>query len=140
MKGTPPYDVYGVFTIKKRLVFGGECFRENQPRLWFWFRHHNLLTLQPQKKNKYRTLEREQIKVMDSSTVCDYRVKYMKISEKKNIKTQLEYYLRRNRHAEYENESGGACWSNSYQRHILIIEMSIKKTSGPIDLRNCIEI
>ena len=59
MKGTPPYDVYAVFTVQEEISVRGLMFPENQPRLRFWFRHHNcFLTLQEApKRNRYQRWE-----------------------------------------------------------------------------------
>ena len=96
MKDTPPYDVYGVFTVQEEIGIRGANVSAMKINPDFGFGLDTTIAFDTPgstKKEQVSALgEGACIKVMDSSTVCDYRmVKYMKeISEKKNIKTQLE--------------------------------------------------
>ena len=96
MKKTPPYDVYGVFTVQEEIGIRGANVSAMDINPDFGFGLDTTIAFDTPGSTK-----REQvsalgdgacIKVMDSSTVCDYRmVQYMKeIAKKKKIKTQLE--------------------------------------------------
>ena len=96
MKDIPPYDVYGVFTVQEEIGIRGANVSAMKINPDFGFGLDTTIAFDTPgstKKEQVSALgEGACIKVMDSSTVCDYRmVRYMKyISEKKNIKTQLE--------------------------------------------------
>lgn len=96
MKGTPPYDVYAVFTVQEEIGVRGANVSAMKINPDYGFGLDTTIAFDTPgstKKEQVSALgEGACIKVMDSSTICDYRmVKYMKeISEKKNIKTQLE--------------------------------------------------
>ena len=96
MKGTPPYDVYAVFTVQEEIGVRGANVSAMKINPDYGFGLDTTIAFDTPgstKKEQVSALgEGACIKVMDSSTICDYRmVKYMKeISEKKSIKTQLE--------------------------------------------------
>ena len=95
IKKTPPYDIYAVFTVQEEIgIRGANVFFTDKSRFWIWFRHNNCLGHSRFNKTRasFSTWRGACIKVMDSSTVCDYRmVAYMKkVAKKHKIKTQLE--------------------------------------------------
>ena len=96
MKKTPEYDVYGVFTVQEEIGIRGANVSSMQINPDFGFGLDTTIawdTPGSTKQEQVSALGKGAcIKVMDSSTVCDYRmVSYMKeIAKKKKIKTQLE--------------------------------------------------
>jgi len=96
MKKTPPYDVYGVFTVQEEIGIRGANVSALDINPDFGFGLDTTIAFDTPGSTKQEQVsalgEGACIKVMDSSTVCDYRmVNYMKeISKKKKIKTQLE--------------------------------------------------
>ena len=152
MKGTPPYDVYGVFTVQEEIGIRGANVSAMKINPDFGFGLDTTIAFDTPgstKKEQVSALgEGACIKVMDSSTVCDYRmVKYMKeISEKKNIKTQLEILPAGGTDTagiQRMNPGGSIAGAVSIPtRHIhQVIEMVHKEdVRNAIDLlRNCIE-
>ena len=152
MKDTPPYDVYGVFTVQEEIGIRGANVSAMKINPDFGFGLDTTIAFDTPgstKKEQVSALgEGACIKVMDSSTVCDYRmVKYMKeISEKKNIKTQLEILPAGGTDTagiQRMNPGGSIAGAVSIPtRHIhQVIEMVHKEdVRNAIDLlRNCIE-
>ena len=96
MKKTPPYDVYAVFTVQEEIGIRGANVSSMQINPDFGFGLDTTIAWDTPGSTKQEQVsalgEGACIKVMDSSTVCDYRmVAYMKeIAKKKKIKTQLE--------------------------------------------------
>jgi len=96
MKKTPPYDVYGVFTVQEEIGIRGANVSSMQINPDFGFGLDTTIAWDTPGSTKQEQVsalgEGACIKVMDSSTVCDYRmVAYMKeVAKKNNIKTQLE--------------------------------------------------
>ena len=96
MKETPPYDVYGVFTVQEEIGIRGANVSSMQINPDFGFGLDTTIAWDTPGSTKQEQVsalgEGACIKVMDSSTVCDYRmVAYMKeVAKKNNIKTQLE--------------------------------------------------
>ena len=96
MKETPPYDVYGVFTVQEEIGIRGANVSAMQINPDFGFGLDTTIAWDTPGSTKQEQVsalgEGACIKVMDSSTVCDYRmVAYMKeVAKKNNIKTQLE--------------------------------------------------
>ena len=96
MKMKPPYDVYGVFTVQEEIGIRGANVSAMDINPDFGFGLDTTIAFDTPGSTKREQVsalgEGACIKVMDSSTVCDYRmVQYMKeIAEKKKIKTQLE--------------------------------------------------
>tara|TARA_B100001250_G_scaffold378657_1_gene368665 strand:- start:3498 stop:4544 length:1047 start_codon:yes stop_codon:yes gene_type:complete len=96
MKNKPPYDTYAVFTVQEEIGIRGANVSAMDINPDFGFGLDTTIawdTPGSTKQERVSSLgEGACIKVMDSSTVCDYRmVKYMKeISKKNKIKTQLE--------------------------------------------------
>ena len=96
MKFLPPYDVYGVFTVQEEIGIRGANVSSMNINPDFGFGLDTTIawdTPGSKKQEQVSALgEGACIKVMDSSTMCDYRmVKYMKeLAKKKKIKTQLE--------------------------------------------------
>ncbi|MFL2568409.1 MAG: M42 family metallopeptidase [Flavobacteriales bacterium] len=96
MKNTPPYDVYAVFTVQEEIGIRGANVSSMQINPDFGFGLDTTIAWDTPGSTKQEQVsalgEGACIKVMDSSTVCDYRmVAYMKeIAKKKKIKTQLE--------------------------------------------------
>ena len=90
----PPYDVYAVFTVQEEIELGEQTFLYgHNPDFGFGLDTTIAWDTPGSTKQELASaLEGACIKVMDSSTVCDYRmVKYMKeLAKKKKIKTQLE--------------------------------------------------
>jgi putative aminopeptidase FrvX len=96
MKKTPPYDVYGVFTVQEEIGIRGANVSAMQINPDFGFGLDTTIAWDTPGSTKQEQVsalgEGACIKVMDSSTVCDYRmVAYMKeVAKNNNIKTQLE--------------------------------------------------
>ncbi len=96
MKKKPPYDVYGVFTVQEEIGIRGANVSSMEINPDFGFGLDTTIAWDTPGSTKQEQVsalgEGACIKVMDSSTVCDYRmVKYMKeLSKKKKLKTQLE--------------------------------------------------
>ena len=96
IKKTPPYDVYAVFTVQEEIGIRGANVSAMEINPDFGFGLDTTIAFDTPGSTKREQVsalgEGACIKVMDSSTVCDYRmVQYMKeIAEKKKIKTQLE--------------------------------------------------
>ena len=93
---SPPYDVYGVFTVQEEVGIRGAnvATQEVQPDFGFGLDTtiaYDVPTAAPHEKIT-ELGKGVAIKVMDSSTICDYRmVKYMKeLAKKHKIKHQLE--------------------------------------------------
>ncbi len=96
MKKKPPYDIYGVFTVQEEIGIRGANVSSMEINPDFGFGLDTTIAWDTPGSTKQEQVsalgEGTCIKVMDSSTVCDYRmVAYMKeIAKKKKIKTQLE--------------------------------------------------
>lgn len=96
MKKKPPYDVCGVFTVQEEIGIRGANVSSMEINPDFGFGLDTTIAWDTPGSTKQEQVsslgEGACIKVMDSSTVCDYRmVQYMKeIAKKKKIKTQLE--------------------------------------------------
>ena len=96
IKKTPTYDIYGVFTVQEEIGIRGANVSSMDINPDFGFGLDTTIAWDTPGSTKQERVsalgEGACIKVMDSSTVCDYRmVKYMKeLSKKKKIKTQLE--------------------------------------------------
>ena len=96
MKKPPPYDVYGVFTVQEEVGIRGAKVASMEINPDFGFGLDTTIawdTPGSTEQERVSSLgEGACIKIMDSSTLCDYRmVSYMKeIAKKKKIKYQLE--------------------------------------------------
>jgi endoglucanase len=96
MKKTPPYDVYGVFTVQEEIGIRGANVSSMDINPDFGFGLDTTIAWDTPGSTKQEQVsalgDGACIKVMDSATVCDYRmVKYMKeLAKKKKLKTQLE--------------------------------------------------
>ncbi len=96
IKKTPPYDIYAVFTVQEEIGIRGANVSSMQINPDFGFGLDTTIAWDTPGSTKQEQVsalgEGACIKVMDSSTVCDYRmVAYMKeIAKKHKIKTQLE--------------------------------------------------
>ena len=96
MKDIPPYDVYAVFTVQEEIGIRGANVSSMEINPDFGFGLDTTIAWDTPGSTKQEQVsalgEGACIKVMDSSTVCDYRmVAYMKeIAKKNKIKTQLE--------------------------------------------------
>ena len=96
MKNVPPYDVYAVFTVQEEIGIRGANVSAMDINPDFGFGLDTTIAWDTPGSTKQERVsalgEGACIKVMDSSTVCDYRmVAYMKeVAKKKKIKTQLE--------------------------------------------------
>ena len=96
MKKKPPYDVYGVFTVQEEIGIRGAKVSSMDINPDFGFGLDTTIAWDPPGSTNQEQVsalgDGACIKVMDSSTVCDYRmVAYMKeIAKKKKLKTQLE--------------------------------------------------
>ena len=96
MKKTPPYDVYGVFTVQEEIGIRGANVSSMEINPDFGFGLDTTIAWDTPGSTKQEQVSAlgngACIKIMDSSTICDYRmVKYMKeIAKKQKIKTQLE--------------------------------------------------
>ena len=93
---SPPYDIYGVFTVQEEIGIRGANVSSMDINPDFGFGLDTTIAWDTPGSTKQEQVsalgEGACIKVMDSSTVCDYRmVKYMKeLAKKKKLKTQLE--------------------------------------------------
>lgn len=96
IKMRPPYDIYSVFTVQEEIGIRGANVSAMEINPDFGFGLDTTIAWDTPGSTKQEQVSSlghgACIKVMDSSTVCDYRmVKYMKdISKRKKIKTQLE--------------------------------------------------
>ena len=96
MKKKPPHDVYAVFTVQEEIGIRGANVSSMDINPDFGFGLDTTIAWDTPGSTKQEQVsalgDGACIKVMDSSTVCDYRmVSYMKEVAKKNkIKTQLE--------------------------------------------------
>ena len=96
MKKTPFYDVYGVFTVQEEIGIRGANVSSMDINPDFGFGLDTTIAWDTPGSTKQEQVsslgDGACIKVMDSATVCDYRmVAYMKeISKNKKLKTQLE--------------------------------------------------
>ena len=96
MKTTPQYDIYASFTVQEEIGIRGANVSSMDINPDFGFGLDTTIAFDTPGSKKQEQVsalgEGACIKVMDSSTVCDYRmVKYMKeLAKKKKIKTQLE--------------------------------------------------
>ena len=96
MKKKPPYDIYGVFTVQEEIGIRGANVSALEINPDFGFGLDTTIAWDTPGSTKQEQVsalgDGACIKVMDSSTVCDYRmVAYMKeVAKKKKIKTQLE--------------------------------------------------
>ena len=96
IKSLPPYDIYAVFTVQEEIGIRGANVSSMQINPDFGFGLDTTIAWDTPGSTKQEQVsalgEGACIKVMDSSTVCDYRmVSYMKeIARKNKIKTQLE--------------------------------------------------
>ena len=96
MKKKPPYDVCGVFTVQEEIGIRGANVSSMEINPDFGFGLDTTIAFDTPGSTKQEQVSAlgkgACIKVMDSSTVCDYRmVKYMKqVAKDKKIKTQLE--------------------------------------------------
>ena len=96
IKNKPSYDIYAVFTVQEEIGIRGANVSAMHINPDFGFGLDTTIAWDTPGSTKQEQVsalsEGACIKVMDSSTVCDYRmVKYMKeIANKKKIKTQLE--------------------------------------------------
>lgn len=148
----PPYDVYAVFTVQEEIGIRGANVSSMDINPDFGFGLDTTIAFDTPGSTKQEQVsalgEGACIKVMDSSTVCDYRmVAYMKeISKKKKIKTQLEILPAGGTDTagiQRMNPGGSIAGAVSIPtRHIhQVIEMVNKKdVRDSIDLlRHCIE-
>ena len=96
IKSLPPYDIYAVFTVQEEIGIRGANVSSMQINPDFGFGLDTTIAWDTPGSTKQEQVsalgEGACIKVMDSSTVCDYRmVSYMKeVARKNKIKTQLE--------------------------------------------------
>lgn len=96
IKNKPSYDIYAVFTVQEEIGIRGANVSAMHINPDFGFGLDTTIAWDTPGSTKQEQVsalsEGACIKVMDSSTVCDYRmVKYMKeIANNKKIKTQLE--------------------------------------------------
>ena len=96
IKTAPPYDIYAVFTVQEEIGIRGANVSSMQINPDFGFGLDTTIAWDTPGSTKQEQVsalgDGACIKVMDSSTVCDYRmVSFMKEVAKKNkIKTQLE--------------------------------------------------
>ncbi len=152
MKKKPPYDIYGVFTVQEEIGIRGANVSSLSINPDFGLGLDTTIawdTPGSTKQDQVSSLGNGAcIKVMDSSTVCDYRmVSYMKeIAKNKKIKTQLEILPAGGTDTagiQRMNPGGSIAGAVSIPtRHIhQVIEMVHKKdVRASIDLlRNCIE-
>ena len=92
----PPYDVFGVFTVQEEIGIRGANVSSMNINPDFGFGLDTTIAWDTPGSIKQEQVsclgEGAGIKIMDSSTMCDYRmVAYMKkIAKQKKIKTQLE--------------------------------------------------
>ena len=115
----PPYDVYAVFTVQEEIGIRGANVSSMDINPDFGFGLDTTIAFDTPGSTKQEQVsalgEGACIKVMDSSTVCDYRmVAYMKeiSKKKKNKNTVRNITRRRNRHGRNtKNESRRKhCW------------------------------
>jgi len=152
MKHTPPYDVYGVFTVQEEIGIRGANVSSMDINPDFGFGLDTTIAFDTpgsSKREQVSSLGKGAcIKVMDSSTICDYRmVSYMKeIAKKKRLKTQLEILPAGGTDTSgIQRMNPGGCIAGAVSiptRHIhQVIEMVHKKdVRDSIDLlRNCVE-
>jgi tetrahedral aminopeptidase len=91
-----PYDIYGVFTVQEEVGVRGAnvAALEIKPHFGFGLDTTIAFDVPGAKPEEMITKlgEGTAIKIMDSSTICDYRmIKYMEeVAERNNIKTQKE--------------------------------------------------
>lgn len=91
-----PYDIYGVFTVQEEVGVRGAnvAALEIKPHFGFGLDTTIAFDVPGAKPEEMVTKlgEGTAIKIMDSSTICDYRmIKYMEeVAERNNIKTQKE--------------------------------------------------
>ena len=96
IKKTPPYDIYAVFTVQEEIGIRGANVSSLQINPDFGFGLDTTIAWDTPGSTKQEQVsalgEGACIKVMDSSTVCDYRmVAYMKkVAKTHKIKIQLE--------------------------------------------------
>lgn len=96
IKTLPPYDIYAVFTVQEEIGIRGANVSSMKINPDFGFGLDTTIAWDTPGSTKQEQVsclgEGACIKVMDSSTVCDYRmVRYMKeVAKNNNIKTQLE--------------------------------------------------
>ena len=152
MKKKPPYDVYAVFTVQEEIGIRGANVSSMDINPDFGFGLDTTIAWDTPGSTKQEQVsalgDGACIKVMDSSTVCDYRmVSYMKeVSKKNKIKTQLEILPAGGTDTaaiQRMNPGGSIAGAVSIPtRHIhQVIEMVHKKdVRGAIDLlRHCVE-
>ena len=152
MKKKPPYDIYGVFTVQEEIGIRGANVSSLSINPDFGFGLDTTIawdTPGSTKQDQVSSLGNGAcIKVMDSSTVCDYRmVSYMKeIAKNKKIKAQLEILPAGGTDTagiQRMNPGGSIAGAVSIPtRHIhQVIEMVHKKdVRASIDLlKNCVE-
>ena len=152
IKKNPPYDIYAVFTVQEEIGIRGANVSSMDINPDFGFGLDTTIAFDTPGSTKQEQVsalgEGACIKVMDSSTVCDYRmVAYMKeISKKKKIKAQLEILPAGGTDTagiQRMNPGGSIAGAVSIPtRHIhQVIEMVHKKdVRGSIDLlRHCVE-
>jgi len=148
----PPYDIYAVFTVQEEIGIRGANVSSMDINPDFGFGLDTTIAWDTPGSTKQEQVsslgEGACIKVMDSSTVCDYRmVRYMKeIAKNKKIKTQLEILTGGGTDTsgiQRMNPGGSIAGAVSIPtRHIhQVIEMVHKKdVRGSIDLlRHCVE-
>jgi endoglucanase len=96
MKNQPQYDIYGVFTVQEEIGVRGANVSSMHINPDFGFGLDTTIAWDTPGSTKQEQVSAlgygACIKVMDSSTVCDYRmVSYMKkLAKNKKLKTQLE--------------------------------------------------
>ena len=96
MKNQPQYDIYGVFTVQEEIGVRGANVSSMDINPDFGFGLDTTIAWDTPGSTKQEQVsalgDGACIKVMDSSTVCDYRmVRYMKkLAKNKKLKTQLE--------------------------------------------------
>jgi endoglucanase len=146
IKTPPPYDIYAVFTVQEEIGIRGANVSSMKINPDFGFGLDTTIAWDTPGSTKQEQVSAlgpgACIKVMDSSTVCDYRmVKYMKeIAKKKKLKTQLEILPAGGTDtAGIQRMNPGGCIAGAVSiptRHIhQVIEMVHKKdVRGAIDL------
>tara|TARA_B110000003_G_scaffold265524_1_gene291475 strand:- start:688 stop:1734 length:1047 start_codon:yes stop_codon:yes gene_type:complete len=149
MKNIPPYDVYAVFTVQEEIGVRGANVSSMDINPDFGFGLDTTIAWDTPGSTKQEQVsalgDGACIKIMDSSTVCDYRmVKYMKeLAKNKNIKTQLEILPAGGTDtAGIQRMNPGGCIAGAVSiptRHIhQVIEMVHKQdVRGAIDLLKC---
>ena len=96
IKALPPYDIYAVFTVQEEIGIRGANVSSMDINPDFGFGLDTTIAWDTPGSTKQEQVsslgDGACIKIMDSSTVCDYRmVSYMKeVAKNKKIKTQLE--------------------------------------------------